>query len=242
MKSLLESGVHFGHQTRRWNPKMKKFIFTERNGIHIIDLEKTLSLIEQTYDFVKDIVSRGGIVLFVGTKKQAQEAVREQAERCDMPYINQRWLGGMLTNFRTVKQRINRLQELRKMEEEDNFKTLSKKEILSLKKEREKLEFTLAGVSKLDRLPSAIYVTDSRKEYIAVAEARKLGMPIIGLVDTNSDPDEVDYIIPGNDDAIRAVGLVTKIIADAVIEGKELQGAEEEGKKEQKKEEIEEVV
>lgn len=220
---------------------MKKFIFTERNGIHIIDLEKTLSLIEQAYDFVKDIVSRGGIVLFIGTKKQAQEAVKEQAERCDMPYVNQRWLGGMLTNFRTVKQRINRLQELRKMEEEGNFDRLSKKEVLGLKKEREKLEFMLAGVSKLDRVPSAIYVTDSRKEYIAVAEARKLGLPIIGLVDTNSDPDEVDYIIPGNDDAIRAVSLVTKIIADAVIEGRELRTTEEE-KKEEKKEQIEEVV
>jgi len=220
---------------------MKKFIFTERNGIHIIDLEKTLSLIEQAYDFVKDIVSREGIVLFIGTKKQAQEAVKEQAERCDMPYVNQRWLGGMLTNFRTVKQRINRLQELRKMEEESNFERLSKKEVLTLKKEREKLEFTLAGVSKLDRVPSTIYVTDSRKEYIAVAEARKLGLPIIGLVDTNSDPDEVDYIIPGNDDAIRAVSLVTKIIADAVIEGRELRTTEEE-KKEEKKEQIEEVV
>jgi len=220
---------------------MKKFIFTERNGIHIIDLEKTLSLIEQAYDFVKDIVSREGIVLFNGTKKQAQEAVKEQAERCDMPYVNQRWLGGMLTNFRTVKQRINRLQELRKMEEESNFERLSKKEVLTLKKEREKLEFTLAGVSKLDRVPSTIYVTDSRKEYIAVAEARKLGLPIIGLVDTNSDPDEVDYIIPGNDDAIRAVSLVTKIIADAVIEGRELRTTEEE-KKEEKKEQIEEVV
>lgn len=238
MKSLLEAGVHFGHQTRRWNPKIKKFIFTERNGIHIIDLKKTLSLIEKVYDVVKDIVSRGGLVLFVGTKKQAQEAVKEQAERCDMPYVNQRWLGGMLTNFSTVKNRIKRLQELRKMEEENNFKTLPKKEVLKLKREREKLESTLAGVSKLDRLPSAIYVIDSRKEYIAIAEARKLGIPIVGLVDTNSDPDEVDYVIPGNDDAIRAVSLITKIIADAVIEGKEIQPVEEE----EKKEEIEEVV
>jgi small subunit ribosomal protein S2 len=242
MKSLLEAGVHFGHQTRRWNPKMKKFIFTERNSIHIIDLEKTLSLIEGAYDFVKDIVSRGGLILFVGTKKQAQEAVKEQAERCDMPYVNQRWLGGMLTNFLTVKQRIKRLQELRKMEEENSFEARSKKEVLKLKKEREKLESTLAGVSKLDRLPSAICVIDSRKEYIAIAEARKLGIPIIGLVDSNSDPDEVDYVIPGNDDAIRAVSLIAKIIADAVVEGKEIRPAEEEKKKEQKKEEVEEVV
>lgn len=236
MKSLLEAGVHFGHQTRRWNPKMKKFVFTERNGIHIIDLEKTLTLIEQAYDFVRDIVSRGGTILFIGTKKQAQEAVKEEAERCGMPYVNQRWLGGMLTNFDTIKSRIKRLEELEKMEQEGMLEAVSKKEALHLKKEKEKLVFNLVGVRSLDRRPDAIFVVDSHKEEIAIAEAHKLGIPIIALADTNSDPDKVDYIIPGNDDAIRAVSLITKIIADAAEEGKESRPAEK------KKEQVEEAV
>lgn len=236
MKSLLEAGVHFGHQTRRWNPKMKKFVFTERDGIHIIDLEKTLTLIEQAYDFIKDMVSRGGIILFIGTKKQAQETVKEEAERCGMPYVNQRWLGGMLTNFDTIKSRIKRLEELEKMEQEGMLESFSKKEALHLKKEKEKLQFNLVGVRNIDRRPDAIFVVDSHKEEIAIAEARKLDIPVIALADTNSDPDKVNYIIPGNDDAIRAVSLITKIIADAVEEGKEARPAEK------KKEQVEEAV
>lgn len=236
MKSLLEAGVHFGHQTRRWNPKMKKFVFTERNGIHIIDLEKTLSLIEQAYDFVRDIVSRGGIILFVGTKKQAQEAIKDEAERCGMPYVNQRWLGGMLTNFSTILSRIKRLEGLEKMEQENTLESVPKKEALQLRKQKEKLQASLAGVRGLNRRPDAIFVIDSHKEHIAITEACRLGIPVLALADTNSDPDEVDYIIPGNDDAIRAVSLIAKIIADAVEEGKESRPAKE------KKEEVEEAV
>uniref|UniRef100_UPI0033655E5A 30S ribosomal protein S2 n=1 Tax=Intrasporangium sp. TaxID=1925024 RepID=UPI0033655E5A len=220
MRQLLESGVHFGHQTRRWNPKMKRFIMTERNGIYIIDLRQTLDYIEKTYDFVRNTVAEGGSILFVGTKKQAQEAIAEQATRVGMPYVNQRWLGGMLTNFQTVHQRINRLKEL----DEIDFDNVAgsgrtKKELLHMKRERDKLEKTLGGIREMTRTPSAVWVVDTKKEHLAVEEARKLRIPIIGILDTNCDPDEVDYPIPGNDDAIRAVSLLTRVVADAVAEG-----------------------
>ena len=219
MKNLLESGVHFGHQTRRWNPKMKPYIFTERNGIYILDLQQTLSLIEQTYEFVEDLVSRGGTVLFVGTKKQAQEGIVEEATRAQMPYVGHRWLGGQLTNFETIKKRIDRLRELDEMDTDEKFAHLQKKEKLKLKAEREKLERNLGGIKSLDRVPDAIYVVDPRKERIAILEARRLDIPVIAIVDTNCDPDEIDYVIPGNDDAIRAINLITKIMADAVVAG-----------------------
>lgn len=222
MKHLLEAGVHFGHQTRRWNPKMKPFIFTERNGIYILDLQKTLEEIEVAYDFLKQSVANGGVVLFVGTKKQAQEAIKEEAERCDMPYVNYRWLGGMLTNFTTVRTRLNRLTEIEEMEEKGQFDLLPKKEVIKLNKEREKLERNLGGIKSLTKLPDIIYIVDTKKERIATLEARRLGIPIVAIVDTNCDPDEVDYVIPGNDDAIRAAALITRVIADAVVEGKEL--------------------
>lgn len=221
MKQLLEAGVHFGHQTRRWNPKMAPFIFTERNGIYIIDLQKTVRKVEEAYHFVRNTITDGGSLLFVGTKKQAQETVRQEAERCGMPYVNQRWLGGMLTNFQTIRSRIERLRQLETMETDGSFYLLPKKEVLELRKEKERLERFLGGISTLNRIPDAIFVIDPRKEKIAVAEARKLGIPIIAIVDTNCDPDEVDYVIPGNDDAIRAVRLLTSKMAEAVIEGRE---------------------
>jgi len=221
MKQLLEAGVHFGHQTRRWNPKMAKYIFTDRNGIYIIDLQKTVRKMDEAYRFVKKLAADGGIVLFVGTKKQAQEAVREEAERCGMYYVNQRWLGGMLTNFSTIRKRIDRLHELEKMEEEGLFESLTKKEVAKLLHEKEKLNKFLGGIKNMERLPDAVFIVDPRKEKIAVAEARKLDIPIVAIVDTNCDPDEIDYVIPGNDDAIRAIRLLTSKIADAVLEGKQ---------------------
>jgi small subunit ribosomal protein S2 len=219
MKQLLEAGVHFGHQTRRWNPKMKRFIFGERNGIYIIDLEKTVAGIERAYAFVRDAISRGGTILFVGTKKQAQDAIREQAERCGMPFVNQRWLGGMLTNFETIRKRLERLRELDAMEATDAFGVLPKKEVLKLRAEREKLMKNLGGIRDMTRRPVAVWIVDTRKEHIAVTEARKLGIPVVAIIDTNCDPDEVDYAIPGNDDAIRAGELLTRIVADAVQDG-----------------------
>jgi small subunit ribosomal protein S2 len=221
MKQLLESGVHFGHQTRRWNPKMKRFIFTERNGIYIIDLQQSLSYIDSAYGYVRDTVARGGSILFVGTKKQAQEAIAEQARRVGMPYVNQRWLGGMLTNFATVYKRLQRLKELEALDLGTGTPTpnMTKKEALHLQRERDKLDRTLGGIRDMSRLPSAVWVVDTKKEHIAVGEARKLGIPVIAILDTNCDPDEVDYKIPGNDDAIRSVTLLTRVVADAVAEG-----------------------
>lgn len=221
MKQLLESGVHFGHQTRRWNPKMAQYIFTERNGIYIIDLQKTVRKIEEAYQFVKELAEAGGTLLFIGTKKQAHNTVREEAERCGMYYVNERWLGGMLTNFETIKSRIQRLKELEQMEEDGSFELLPKKEVMQLRKEHDKLQRYLGGIREMKRLPDAVFIIDPRKERIAVNEARKLGIPIVAIVDTNCDPDEIDYVIPGNDDAIRAVRLLTGKMADAVIEGKE---------------------
>lgn len=221
MKQLLEAGVHFGHQTRRWNPKMKPYIFTERNGIYIIDLQKTVKMMEDAYAFVKDVIADGGTILFVGTKKQAQSTVREEAERCGMFYVNVRWLGGMLTNFQTIRKRVRRLQEIEQMGTDGSFGVLPKKEVLQLMKEKQKLEKFLGGVRDMERLPDAVFVVDPRKERIAVQEARKLNIPIISIVDTNCDPDEIDYVIPGNDDAIRAIKLICGRMADAVIEGLE---------------------
>jgi small subunit ribosomal protein S2 len=221
MKQLLEAGVHFGHQTRRWNPKMAPFIFTDRNGIYIIDLQKTVKKVEEAYNFVKQLSTDGDSILFVGTKKQAQEAVREEAERCSMFFVNQRWLGGMLTNFQTIRRRIDRLHELEKMEANGTLEVLPKKEVAELMHEKEKLQKFLGGIKDMRRLPGALFIIDPRKERIAVAEARKLGIPIVAIVDTNCDPDEVDYIIPGNDDAIRAVRLLTGKMAEAVLEGRQ---------------------
>ncbi|MGB9678641.1 MAG: 30S ribosomal protein S2 [Thermoanaerobacteraceae bacterium] len=219
MKQLLEAGVHFGHQTRRWNPKMAPYIFTERNGIYIIDLQKTVKKIEEAYDFIKQIAMDGGTVLFVGTKKQAQDSVKEEAERCGMYYVNQRWLGGMLTNFKTIRGRIERLKALKKMEEDGTFELLPKKEVIKLRQEKERLQKFLGGIEDMGKLPSALFVVDPKKEAIAVAEAKNLDIPVVAIVDTNCDPEEVDYPIPGNDDAIRAVKLIAAKIADAVIEG-----------------------
>lgn len=220
MRELLESGVHFGHQTRRWNPKMKRFIFTERNGIYIIDLLQSLSYIDRAYEFVKETVAHGGTVMFVGTKKQAQEAIAEQAARVGMPYVNQRWLGGMLTNFSTVYKRLQRLKELEQIDFEDVAASgLTKKELLVLSREKAKLEKTLGGIREMQKVPSAVWIVDTKKEHIAVGEARKLNIPVVAILDTNCDPDEVDYKIPGNDDAIRSVTLLTRVIADAVAEG-----------------------
>ena len=220
MRQLLESGVHFGHQTRRWNPKMKRFIMTERNGIYIIDLQQSLAYIDRAYAFVKDTVAKGGTVMFVGTKKQAQEAIAEQSTRVGMPYVNQRWLGGMLTNFQTVHQRINRLKELDEIDFEDVAGSgRTKKELLQMKRERDKLNKTLGGIREMTRTPSAVWIVDTNKEHLAVEEARKLHIPIIGILDSNCDPDQVDFPIPGNDDAIRAVGLLTRVVADAVADG-----------------------
>ncbi len=228
MKQLLEAGVHFGHKTRRWNPKMAKYIFTERNGIYIIDLQKTVKKVEKIYSFVKDLSSNNGKILFVGTKKQAQEAIEKEAKRCEMFYVSQRWLGGMLTNFKTIKKRINRLHELEQMEEEGTFDVLPKKEVIQLNHERDRLEKFLGGIKEMKTLPDAIFVVDPRKERIAIKEAKILGIPVIGIVDTNCDPDEIDHVIPGNDDAIRAVKLLTKTIANAVLEGKQGEQVEQE--------------
>ncbi|MBQ8698670.1 MAG: 30S ribosomal protein S2 [Schwartzia sp.] len=228
MKQLLEAGVHFGHQTRRWNPKMAKYIFTERNGIYIIDLQKTVRKVDEAFNFVRSVAQEGKKVLFVGTKKQAQEAVKEEATRAGMFYVNERWLGGMLTNFQTIQKRIKRLKQLEQMEQDGTFEVLTKKEVLALRHEMEKLEKFLGGIKEMNRLPGALYVVDPRKERIAVAEARKLNIPIVAIVDTNCDPDEIDYVIPGNDDAIRAVRLLTGRMADAVIEGSHGQDEAEE--------------
>jgi small subunit ribosomal protein S2 len=222
IRQLLDSGVHFGHQTRRWNPKMKRFIFTERNGIYILDLQQTMSGIERAYTFVRDTVAGGGTVLFVATKKQVQDAVEEQANRCGMPFVNFRWLGGMLTNFRTIHERIKRMRELEEMEESGALDSLSKKEALRLRREHAKLARNLSGMKGMDKAPDAIYILDTKKEEIAVREAKKLGIPIVAVLDTNCDPDDVDYAIPGNDDAIRSGQLLTRVIADAVIEGKSM--------------------
>ena len=219
MRQLLESGVHFGHQTRRWNPKMKRFILTERNGIYIIDLQQSLAYIDSAYEFVKETVAHGGSIMFVGTKKQAQESIAEEATRVGMPYVNQRWLGGMPTNFSTVHKRLQRMKELEAMEQTGGFEGRTKKEILMLTREKNKLERSLGGIRDMQKVPSAIWVVDTNKEHLAVAEARKLNIPIIAILDTNCDPDVVDYPIPGNDDAIRAAALLTKVIASAVAEG-----------------------
>ena len=226
MKQLLEAGVHFGHQTRRWNPKMAPYIYTERNGIHIIDLQKTVGMVDDAYNAIFDIVEQGGTVLFVGTKKQAQETVAEEAARCGMYYVNERWLGGMLTNFKTIQSRIDRLKKIEKMEEDGTFERLPKKEVIALKKEQEKLEKNLGGIKEMKRLPDAIFVVDPKKEQICIQEAQSLGLTIIGIADTNCDPDELDYIIPGNDDAIRAVKLIVSKMADAVIEANQGEEAE----------------
>ena len=220
MRQLLESGVHFGHQTRRWNPKMKRFIFAERNGIYIIDLQQSLDFIDRAYEFIKETVAHGGTILYVGTKKQAQEAIAEQARRVGMPFVNQRWLGGMLTNFSTVYKRLQRLKELEEIDFGDVASSgMTKKELLQLRREHDKLDRTLGGIRDMSRVPSAIWVVDTKKEHIAVNEARKLGIPVVAILDTNCDPDEVNYPIPGNDDAIRSVALLTRVVADAVAEG-----------------------
>ncbi len=224
MKQLLEAGVHFGHQTRRWNPKMAKYIFTERNGIYIIDLQKTVHKVDEAYQFMKSVAAEGKSVLFVGTKKQAQDSIKEEAERCGQFYVNERWLGGMLTNFKTIQSRINYLRDLERMEADGTFEVLPKKEVAMLKGKKEKLERFLGGIKDMNKLPGAMFVVDPRKERIAVAEARLLKIPIVAIVDTNCDPDEIDYVIPGNDDAIRAVKLLSAKMADAVIEGR--QGAD----------------
>ena len=221
MKQLLEAGVHFGHQTRRWNPKMSRFIFTERNGIYIIDLQKTVRKIDEAYNFVRNLSAEGGTILFVGTKKQAQEAMKEEAERCGMFFVIERWLGGMLTNFQTIQKRVDRLHKLEKMEEDGTFELLPKKEVIQLRHEKDRLQKYLGGIKNMKRVPDAIYVVDPRKEHIAIAEAHKLGIPVVGTVDTNCDPDEIDYPIPANDDAIRAVKLLAARMADAMIEGRQ---------------------
>ena len=221
MKQLLEAGVHFGHQTRRWNPKMGEYIFTERNGIYIIDLQKTVKKLEESYKFIKEVSENGGTVLFVGTKKQAQDSVKEEAIRCGMPFVNARWLGGMMTNFGTIKTRIRRLDQLKKMKDDGTFDMLPKKEVAKLELEIEKLEKFMGGITEMKKQPDALFVVDPRKEKIAVAEAKKLGIPVVAIVDTNCDPDEVDYVIPGNDDAIRAVRLIAGAMADAIIEGRQ---------------------
>ena len=227
-RQLLESGVHFGHQTRRWNPKMKRFIFTERNGIYIIDLQQTLTYIDEAFEFVKETVAHGGNILFVGTKKQAQEAVQNEAERVDMPYVNHRWLGGMLTNFATVSKRLARLKELQAMDAAENgYEGRGKKEILMLTRERTKLERTLGGIRDMSKVPSALWIVDTNKEHIAVSEAKKLGIPVVAILDTNCDPDDVDFPIPGNDDAIRAASVLTRIISTAVEEGRKARAERE---------------
>ena len=239
MKQLLEAGVHFGHQTRRWNPKMAQYIFTERNGIYIIDLQKSVGKVDEAYDAVFDIAEQGGIILFVGTKKQAQDAIKQEAERCGMYYVNERWLGGMLTNFKTIESRIARLKEIEAMEEDGTFDVLPKKEVTNLKKELEKLEKNLGGIKDMGRIPDAIFIVDPKKERICVQEAHALGIPLIGIADTNCDPEELDYVIPGNDDAIRAVKLIVGKMADAVIEAK--QGTVEVDQETEEVEEVEEA-
>jgi small subunit ribosomal protein S2 len=221
MKQLLEAGVHFGHQTRRWNPKMATYIYMERNGIYIIDLQQTVRKFDDAYNFIKSVAAEGRGVLFVGTKKQAQETIREEANRCGMYFVNQRWLGGMLTNYKTIRKRVLRLKELEKMQADGSMEVLTKKEVARLLNEKERLERFLGGIKDMERLPGAVFVVDPRKEKIAVAEARKLNIPVVAIVDTNCDPDEIDYVIPGNDDAIRAVKLISSRIADAVLEGKQ---------------------
>ena len=221
MKQLLEAGVHFGHQTRRWNPKMAEYIFTERNGIYIIDLQKTVKKVEEAYMFIRDVSLAGGSVLFVGTKKQAQDAIKEEAPRCEMFYVNNRWLGGMLTNFKTIKKSIQKLNNLNKMAEDGTFDLLTKKEVAALQKEMFNLEKNLGGIKNMKGLPAAVFIVDPRKEHNAVLEAKKLGIPVVAIVDTNCDPDDADYVIPGNDDAIRAIRLISSVIADAVLEGKQ---------------------
>ena len=221
MKQLLEAGVHFGHQTRRWNPKMDRYIYMERNGIYIIDLQQTVKKFDEAYAFIKETVADGKGILFVGTKKQAQETIKDEARRCEMFFVNQRWLGGMLTNYKTIRKRVMRLKELERMEAEGAFEVLTKKEVAKLRNERERLERFLGGIKDMDKLPGAVYVVDPRKEKIAVAEARKLNIPVVAIVDTNCDPDEIDYVIPGNDDAIRAVRLISSKIADAVLESRQ---------------------
>jgi small subunit ribosomal protein S2 len=221
MKQLLEAGVHFGHQTRRWNPKMAPYIFTERNGIYIIDLQKTVGMIDTAYNAVYDIVSQGGTILFVGTKKQAQDAIKDEALRCGMFYVNERWLGGMLTNFKTIQSRIDRLKKIERMQEDGTFDVLPKKEVMELKKELAKLQKNLGGIKDMKRIPDAIFIVDPKKEHICVQEAQSLGITLIGIADTNCDPEELDFVIPGNDDAIRAVKLLTGAMADAVIEAKQ---------------------
>ena len=227
MKQLLEAGVHFGHQTRRWNPKMATYIYTERNGIYIVDLQKTVKKLEEAYNFVKDVAASGKTVLFVGTKKQAQEAIKEEATRCSMFYVNSRWLGGMLTNFKTMRGRVDRMNQLKKMEEDGTFDMLPKKEVIKLMHEQEKLEKYLGGVKDMKQLPGAVFVVDPRKEHNAIAEARKLKIPVVAIVDTNCDPDEIDYVIPGNDVAIRAIRLISGVLAYGVTEGKQGEEVEE---------------
>ena len=221
MKQLLEAGVHFGHQTRRWNPKMAPYIYTERNGIYIIDLQKTVGLVDDAFDAIAGIAAQGGNILFVGTKKQAQEAIKSEAERCGMYYVNERWLGGMLTNFKTIQSRIKRLKDIERMAEDGTFEVLPKKEVIAIKKEQEKLEKNLGGIKEMKKIPDAIFIVDPKKEKICVQEAHKLNIPLIGICDTNCDPEELDYVIPGNDDAIRAVKLIVAKMADAVIEAKQ---------------------
>src|SRR5699024_8517739 len=244
MKQLLEAGVHFGHQTRRWNPKMAPYIYTERNGIYIIDLQKSVGMVDEAYQAVADIAAEGGTILFVGTKKQAQDAIQTEAERCGMFYVNERWLGGMLTNFKTIKSRIGRLKEIERMAEDGTFDVLTKKEVIQLKKEWEKLEKNLGGIKEMKRLPDAIFVVDPKKERICVQEAHILGIPLIGIADTNCDPEELDYVIPGNDDAIRAVKLIVSKMADAVVEANQGATGEEvfEGEDTEAVEEAEETV
>ena len=227
MKQLLEAGVHFGHQTRRWNPKMATYIYTERNGIYIVDLQKTVKKLEEAYNFVRQLSENGQSLLFVGTKKQAQDAIREEAQRCGMFYVNARWLGGMLTNFKTMRGRVDRMNQLKKMEEDGTFDMLPKKEVIKLMHEQEKLEKYLGGVKDMKQLPGAVFVVDPRKEHNAIAEARKLKIPVVAIVDTNCDPDEIDYVIPGNDDAIRAIRLISGVMANAVTEGKQGEEVEE---------------
>ncbi|WP_404452649.1 30S ribosomal protein S2 [Virgibacillus necropolis] len=239
MKQLLEAGVHFGHQTRRWNPKMKKYIFTERNGIYIIDLQKTVKKVDEAYKYVKEIAADGGTVLFVGTKKQAQDSVRDEATRSGMYFVNQRWLGGTLTNFETIRKRIARLKSIERMEEDGTFEVLPKKEVVDLLKEKDRLMKFLGGIKEMKKLPDAMFVIDPRKERIAIAEAHKLNIPIIGIVDTNCDPDEIDYVIPANDDAIRAVKLLTSKMADAIIEVKQNEEAERAANEEEAAEPVE---
>ena len=218
MKQLLEAGVHFGHQTRRWHPKMAPYIYTERNGIHIIDLQKSVGMVDDAYNAVKECVAEGGKILFVGTKKQAQDSIKTEAERCGMFYVNQRWLGGMLTNFKTIRSRIDRLKKIKKMEEDGTFEVLPKKEVLELRKEMDKLQKNLGGIEEMNEIPDMIFIVDPKKENICVQEAHTLGIPLVGIADTNSDPEDLEYIIPGNDDAIRAVKLITSAMADAVVE------------------------